>query len=93
MEIYTCSHLEDINRKTKETYSSNHLEIIYKKTKEIYSSNHLEDIYRKTKEIYSSNHLEDIYTVKPLIKNTSKEFIKCRILHFLIMECCRYLVF
>ena len=23
-------------------------------------------------------------TVKPLIKNTSKEFIKCRILHFLI---------
>ena len=31
-------------------------------------------------------------TVKPLIKNTSKEFIKCRILHFLIMECCRYLV-
>ena len=32
-------------------------------------------------------------TVKPLIKNTSKEFIKCRILHFLIMECCRYLVF
>ena len=32
-------------------------------------------------------------TVKPLIKKTSKEFIKCRILHFLIMECCRYLVF
>ena len=32
-------------------------------------------------------------TVKPLIKNTSKEFIKCRILHFLIIECCRYLVF
>ena len=32
-------------------------------------------------------------TVKPLITNTSKEFIKCRILHFLIMECCRYLVF
>ena len=30
-------------------------------------------------------------TVKPLITNTSKEFIKCRILHFLIMECCRYL--
>ena len=25
--------------------------------------------------------------------DTSKEFIKCRILHFLIMECCRYLVF
>ena len=25
--------------------------------------------------------------------NTSKEFIKCRILHFLTMECCRYLVF
>ena len=24
-------------------------------------------------------------TVKPLITNTSKEFIKCRILHFLIM--------
>ena len=32
-------------------------------------------------------------TVKPLITNTSKEFIKCRFLHFLIMECCRYLVF
>ena len=32
-------------------------------------------------------------TVKPLITNTSKEFIKCRILHFLIMECCRYLVY
>ena len=32
-------------------------------------------------------------TVKPLITNTSKEFIKCRILHFLIMECCRYCVF
>ena len=32
-------------------------------------------------------------TVKPLVTNTSKEFIKCRILHFLIMECCRYLVF
>ena len=30
---------------------------------------------------------------KPLITNTSKEFIKCRILHFLIMECCRCLVF
>ena len=26
-------------------------------------------------------------TVKPLITNTSKEFIKCRILHFLIMKC------
>ena len=33
------------------------------------------------------------YTVKPLITNTSKEFIKCRILHFLMMECCRYYVF
>ena len=32
-------------------------------------------------------------SVKPLITNTTKEFIKCRILHFLIMECCRYLVF
>ena len=32
-------------------------------------------------------------TVKPLITNTSKEFIKCHILHFLIMECCRCLVF
>ena len=30
--------------------------------------------------------------VKSLITNTSKEFIKCCILHFLIMECCRYLV-
>ena len=27
------------------------------------------------------------------LNNTSKEFIKCRILHFLIMECCRYLIF
>jgi len=26
-------------------------------------------------------------------KNESEEFIKCRILHFLIMECCRNLVF
>ena len=33
------------------------------------------------------------YTVKPLIKNTSKEYSKCRILHFLILECCRYIVF
>ena len=32
-----------------------------------------------------------IYTVKPLITNTPKEFIKCRILHFLIMECCRFM--
>ena len=32
-------------------------------------------------------------TVKPLITNTSKEFIKCRILHFRIMEYCRYLDF
>ena len=32
-------------------------------------------------------------TVKPLITNKSKEFIKCRILYFLIMECCRYLGF
>ena len=32
-------------------------------------------------------------TVKPLITSSSKEFIKCRILHFLIMEFCRYLVF
>ena len=34
-----------------------------------------------------------IYTVKALITNTSKEVIKFRILHFLIMEFCRYLVF
>ena len=34
----------------------------------------------------------NLYTVKPLITNTSKEFIKCRILHLLMMECCRYLV-
>ena len=39
------------------------------------------------------NLLMYLHTVKPLITNTSKEFIKCRILHFLIMECCRYLVF
>ena len=32
-------------------------------------------------------------TVKPLITNTWKEFIKCRILHFMILECCRYLGF
>ena len=32
-------------------------------------------------------------TVKPLISHTSKEFFKCRSLHFLKMECCRYLVF
>jgi len=28
-----------------------------------------------------------------LITNTSKEFIKCRVLHFLIMEYCKYIVF
>jgi len=41
------------------------------------------------------NHLDylDLHTVKPLITNTLTEFIKCRILYFLIMECCRYLVF
>ena len=46
--------------------------------------------------LYTIEHaVENIayHTVKPLIKNTSKEFIKCRILQFLIMECCRYLVF
>ena len=32
-------------------------------------------------------------TVKPLITTTSKEFINRRILPFLLMECCRYLVF
>ena len=32
-------------------------------------------------------------TVKSYILKTSKVLIKCRILHFLIMECCRYLVF
>ena len=32
-------------------------------------------------------------TVKPLIKNTSKEFIKCRFLNLLIIECRKYLVF
>ena len=41
--------------------------------------------------LFSDYHC--IHTVKPLLTNTSKEFIKCRILHFLIMECCRYLVF
>ena len=41
--------------------------------------------------VYGGNWNE-LHTVKPLITNTSKEFIKCRILHFLIMECCRYLV-
>ena len=35
----------------------------------------------------------DLHTVKPLITNTSKEFIKCRILHFLIMECCSLRIF
>ena len=46
----------------------------------------------KFNKIVSQKNEHD-YTVKPLITNTSKEFIKCRILHFLIMECCRYLVF
>ena len=36
---------------------------------------------------------QKVTTVKPLITNTSKEFIKCPILHFLIIECYRYLVF
>ena len=36
---------------------------------------------------------QKVTTVKPLITNTSKESIKCPILHFLIMECYRYLVF
>ena len=31
-------------------------------------------------------------TVKPLITNTLKEFIKCRLLYFLIMECSRILM-
>ena len=39
------------------------------------------------------NHENVKNTVKPLITNTSKELIKRLILHFLIMECCRYLVF
>ena len=43
--------------------------------------------------VFRSSMTLYLYTVKPLITNTSKEFIKCRILHFLIMECCRYLVF
>ena len=38
-------------------------------------------------------NINRLYTVKLLITNTSKEFIKCCILYFLIMECCRYLVF
>jgi len=41
--------------------------------------------------VKQTNYFHD--TVNPFITNTSKEFIKCRILHFLIMECCRYLVF
>ena len=36
----------------------------------------------------SQQQVLERFTVKPLIKNTSKEFIKCRILHFLIVECC-----
>ena len=43
--------------------------------------------------LLNSTQSINCFTVKPLITNTSKEFIKCRILHFLIMECCRYLVF
>ena len=31
--------------------------------------------------------------VEPYLSHTSKEFIKCRIHHFLIMEWCRCLVF
>ena len=59
-------------------------------------------IIQKVFELGSSNFLDFLtnsYTphirlkVKPLLTNTSKEFIKCRILYFLIMECCRYLVF
>ena len=46
-------------------------------------------VYEVFLDIFSS------VTVKPLITRiiTSTEFIKCRIIHFLIMECCRYLVF
>ena len=43
-----------------------------------------------------SNILQAKYvsvTVNPEILNTSEEFIKRHILHFLIMECCRYLFF
>ena len=36
---------------------------------------------------------DDYGTVKPLIKNTSEEFIKCRFLNLPIMECRKYLVF
>ena len=49
---------------------------------------HLKDHILKIFKVAYTTH-----TVKPLIKNTSKEFIKCRILHFLMLECCRYLVF
>ena len=49
----------------------------------------LQKVYRK-KIIIKKKKFD---TVKPLITNKSKEFIKCRILYFLIMECCRYLVF
>jgi len=42
---------------------------------------------------YWSQHIKLYFsTMKPLITNTSKEFIKCRILHFLIVDCCRYSV-
>ena len=40
-----------------------------------------------------NDRANNLDTVKPLITNSSKELIKCRILHFLIMECCRYLLF
>ena len=50
---------------------------------------HLKDHILKIFKVAYTTH-----SVKPLIKNTSKEFIKCRILiHFLMLECCRYLVF
>ena len=44
-------------------------------------------------DLKGSGSTQDCTTVIPLITNTLKEFIKCRILHFLKMECCRYLVF
>ena len=66
--------------------TGNHKDLIFF-TSEIYQipENKFGEILKKMQTTFSK--------VKPLIRNTSKEFIKCRILHFLIMVCCRYLVF
>ena len=46
-----------------------------------------------TYSVFCIMYLNCVFYSETLNNNTSKEFIKCRILHFLILECCRYLVF